>query len=276
MAKCVANFQAGDLKKLRTGRAHPSLATRKVDYDGSDRCRLHCRARARWSSRPGRVQPIEKAIFKSDLGLTPMTHRHRHPRADAGLTPPRHHPRCCATMPKGRRAQRAARCHERHQGGAQGELISQDDESVPRPRCRACRQARGRHRDAAGCQGRGHAGVRRQARPSFPATSASPWMATVAGRPLAAARARPVTRAGRAPVHPGVQRARHRGSRCSPLERDRRGRRPRSAASWDCSWMLWTPRSPELHQRNVRMRFIVMAHFRAPEARLRSAQQRPC
>ena len=36
MAKCVATFQA-DLKKLRTGRAHPSLVEHlKVDYYGSD------------------------------------------------------------------------------------------------------------------------------------------------------------------------------------------------------------------------------------------------
>ena len=34
MAKCVQNFQA-DLKKLRTGRAHPSLVEHlKVDYYG--------------------------------------------------------------------------------------------------------------------------------------------------------------------------------------------------------------------------------------------------
>jgi hypothetical protein len=36
MQKCVVNFQA-DLKKLRTGRAHPSLVEHlKVDYYGSD------------------------------------------------------------------------------------------------------------------------------------------------------------------------------------------------------------------------------------------------
>ena len=36
MGKCVENFQA-DLKKLRTGRAHPSLIENmKVDYYGTD------------------------------------------------------------------------------------------------------------------------------------------------------------------------------------------------------------------------------------------------
>ena len=36
MTKCVHNFQA-ELKKLRTGRAHPSLVEHlKVDYYGSE------------------------------------------------------------------------------------------------------------------------------------------------------------------------------------------------------------------------------------------------
>ncbi|TLZ16244.1 MAG: ribosome recycling factor, partial [Gammaproteobacteria bacterium] len=36
MSKCVQTFQA-DLKKLRTGRAHPSLVEHlKVDYYGSE------------------------------------------------------------------------------------------------------------------------------------------------------------------------------------------------------------------------------------------------
>ena len=81
MAKCVANFQA-DLKKLRTGRAHPSLIEHlKVDYYGSD---VPLQQVASITVEEGRtlvispwektvVQAIEKAIFKSDLGLTPMT-----------------------------------------------------------------------------------------------------------------------------------------------------------------------------------------------------------
>ena len=81
MAKCVQTFQ-GDLKKLRTGRAHPSLIEHlKVDYYGSD---VPLQQVASITVEEGRtlvispwektiVQAIEKAIFKSDLGLTPMT-----------------------------------------------------------------------------------------------------------------------------------------------------------------------------------------------------------
>src|SRR5262252_11139363 len=81
MQKCVHNFQA-DLKKLRTGRAHPSLIEHlKVDYYGSD---VPLQQVASITVEEGRtlvispwektiVQAIEKAIFKSDLGLTPMT-----------------------------------------------------------------------------------------------------------------------------------------------------------------------------------------------------------
>ena len=81
MAKCVQNFQA-DLKKLRTGRAHPSLIEHlKVDYYGSE---VPLQQVATIAVEEGRtlvispwektvVQAIEKAIFKSDLGLTPQT-----------------------------------------------------------------------------------------------------------------------------------------------------------------------------------------------------------
>jgi ribosome recycling factor len=81
MAKCVQNFQS-DLKKLRTGRAHPSLIEHlKVDYYGSE---TPLQQVANIAVEDGRtlvvspweksmVQPIEKAIYKSDLGLTPMT-----------------------------------------------------------------------------------------------------------------------------------------------------------------------------------------------------------
>ena len=81
MTKCVQNFQA-DLKKLRTGRAHPSLIEHlKVEYYGSD---VPLQQVASIAVEDGRtlvvspwektmVQPIEKAIHKSDLGLTPMT-----------------------------------------------------------------------------------------------------------------------------------------------------------------------------------------------------------
>ncbi|HEY1491407.1 MAG TPA: ribosome recycling factor [Steroidobacteraceae bacterium] len=81
MGKCVATFQA-DLRKLRTGRAHPSLVEHlKVDYYGSE---VPLQQVANIAVEDGRtlvispweksvVQAIEKAIFKSDLGLTPMT-----------------------------------------------------------------------------------------------------------------------------------------------------------------------------------------------------------
>lgn len=81
MQKCVASFQA-DLKKMRTGRAHPSLVEHmKVDYYGTE---TPLNQLANISIEDARtltitpwdkaaVQAIEKAIFKSDLGLTPMT-----------------------------------------------------------------------------------------------------------------------------------------------------------------------------------------------------------
>src|SRR5579871_3246501 len=81
MTKCVHTFQA-DLKKLRTGRAHPSLIEHlRVDYYGSE---TPLQQVANIAVEDGRtlvvspweksmVQPIEKAIYKSDLGLTPMT-----------------------------------------------------------------------------------------------------------------------------------------------------------------------------------------------------------
>lgn len=81
MQKCVVAFQA-DLKKLRTGRAHPSLIEHlKVDYYGSD---VPLQQVANVSVEDARtlvvspwektmVQAIEKAIYKSELGLTPNT-----------------------------------------------------------------------------------------------------------------------------------------------------------------------------------------------------------
>jgi ribosome recycling factor len=81
MGKCVLQFHA-DLKKMRTGRAHPSLVENlKVDYYGSE-MPLNQVANitvedARtlvitpWDK--GAVQAVEKTIYKSDLGLTPNT-----------------------------------------------------------------------------------------------------------------------------------------------------------------------------------------------------------
>src|SRR5882757_6202347 len=81
MTKCVQTFQA-DLKKMRTGRAHPSLIEHlKVDYYGSE---SPLQQIASINVEDGRtlvvspwektmVQAIEKAVHKSDLGLNPMT-----------------------------------------------------------------------------------------------------------------------------------------------------------------------------------------------------------
>jgi ribosome recycling factor len=81
MTKCVQTFQA-DMKKLRTGRAHPSLIEHlKVDYYGNDTPLNQVANIAVEDSRTlvvspwekTMVQAIEKAIHKSDLGLNPMT-----------------------------------------------------------------------------------------------------------------------------------------------------------------------------------------------------------
>src|SRR5580765_1612739 len=81
MHKCVQSFQT-DLKKMRTGRAHPSLVEHlKVDYYGAE---VPLQQVANIAVEDARtltispwektmVGPIEKAIHKSDLGLTPMT-----------------------------------------------------------------------------------------------------------------------------------------------------------------------------------------------------------
>ena len=81
MHKCVQVFQA-DLKKMRTGRAHPSLVDHlKVDYYGNDVplqqvATINVEDARTLTISPwekSMVGPIEKAIHKSDLGLTPMT-----------------------------------------------------------------------------------------------------------------------------------------------------------------------------------------------------------
>ena len=81
MQKCVQVFQA-DLKKMRTGRAHPSLVEHlKVDYYGSEAPLQQVASISVEDARTltispwekTMVGPIEKAIHKSDLGLTPMT-----------------------------------------------------------------------------------------------------------------------------------------------------------------------------------------------------------
>src|ERR1700680_4828156 len=81
MQKCVSAFR-DQLKKLRTGRAHTSLIEHiKVDYYGSEMPLNQVANIATEDARTLTVTPwekamvpiIEKAIFKSDLGLTPNT-----------------------------------------------------------------------------------------------------------------------------------------------------------------------------------------------------------
>jgi len=81
MQKCVLALK-NEFKKMRTGRAHPALVDHlKVDYYGTDTPLSQC---ARITVEDARtlvitpfdksmVQPIEKAIMKSDLGLMPNT-----------------------------------------------------------------------------------------------------------------------------------------------------------------------------------------------------------
>lgn len=81
MQKCVAAFR-NELKKLRTGRAHPSLLEHiRVEYYGNE---VPLNQAANIALEDARtitvtpwektmVQAIEKAIMKSDLGLMPNT-----------------------------------------------------------------------------------------------------------------------------------------------------------------------------------------------------------
>src|SRR6201994_3683550 len=81
MQKCVVAFKE-QLKKMRTGRAHTSLIEHiKVDYYGSEMPLNQVANVATEDARTltvtpwekSMVQVIEKAIYKSDLGLTPNT-----------------------------------------------------------------------------------------------------------------------------------------------------------------------------------------------------------
>ena len=81
MQTCIQTFQ-GDLKKLRTGRAHPSLVENlKIDFYGSETPLSQVANIAIEDARTIVITPwdkntvsaVEKAIHKSDLHLTPMT-----------------------------------------------------------------------------------------------------------------------------------------------------------------------------------------------------------
>jgi ribosome recycling factor len=81
MQKCVVAYR-NELKKLRTGRAHPSLLEHvRVEYYGNDVPLNQVANIALEDSRTITVTPweknmvgaVEKAIMKSDLGLMPNT-----------------------------------------------------------------------------------------------------------------------------------------------------------------------------------------------------------
>lgn len=81
MQKCVLSLR-NELKRLRTGRAHPGLLEHlRVDYYGSEVPLQQVANVAAEDARTltitpwekGMVQVIEKAIMKSDLGLMPAT-----------------------------------------------------------------------------------------------------------------------------------------------------------------------------------------------------------
>src|SRR6476620_5785807 len=81
MGKCVVAYR-NELKKLRTGRASTALLEHiRVDYYGSELPQQQVANVAVEDSRTLTVVPwekqmvpvIEKAIMKSDLGLTPAT-----------------------------------------------------------------------------------------------------------------------------------------------------------------------------------------------------------
>lgn len=81
MQKCVVAFR-NELKRLRTGRAHPSLLEHiRVDYYGTETPLNQVANIALEDARTITVTPwektmvaaIEKAIMKSDLGLMPNT-----------------------------------------------------------------------------------------------------------------------------------------------------------------------------------------------------------
>jgi ribosome recycling factor len=72
MGKCVENFQA-DLKKLRTGRAHPSLIENlKVDYYGTDTPLKQVANISVEDARTLVVSPWEKSMVQA-IGLNPIS-----------------------------------------------------------------------------------------------------------------------------------------------------------------------------------------------------------
>ncbi len=134
MEKCVTAFR-NDLKKLRTGRAQPSLVEHlKVEYYGNEVPLMQVANINVEDARTLAVTPwdrnmvpvIEKAIIKSDLGLTPATAGQVIRIPLPALTEERRREltkvvTCGSRERARRRAQRAPRRHERAQGDAEEE-----------------------------------------------------------------------------------------------------------------------------------------------------------
>ncbi len=209
MQKCIQSFQM-DLKKLRTGRAHPSLIEGlKVDAYGSD---TPLSQLANIAVEEGRtlvvtpwdrtmVGPIEKAIHKSDLHLTPNTAGTVIRIPLPPLTEERRRDILKVVRGDAENAKVSVRNVRRDAiAGREGSAEGKDDLAGRRAAWRgrdpeADRQGRGRHRPAAGGQGkRNPAGLTRTPAWRHRVTSRSSWTATAAGRRRAGCRARPATR----------------------------------------------------------------------------------
>ena len=133
MAKCVAAYR-NELKRLRTGRASTSLVDHiRVDYYGAESPLQQVANVAVEDARTITIVPydkqmvsvIEKAIMKSDLGITPNTAgnviRVPLPRADRGAPPRPDQGRQARGRERARRdPQRAPRRDAGPQGNAQG------------------------------------------------------------------------------------------------------------------------------------------------------------
>jgi ribosome recycling factor len=155
MQKCVSTFR-DQLKKLRTGRAHTSLIEHiKVDYYGTEMPLNQVANVATEDARTLTVTPwekamvpiIEKAIFKSDLGLTPNTAGTLIRISMPALTEERRRDitkvvRSGSGGGARRRAQRAPRGHDRAEGNAQGEADRSGRRSA---RARGCQKLTDKH-----------------------------------------------------------------------------------------------------------------------------------
>src|SRR5450432_1756827 len=159
MQKCVSAFR-DQLKKMRTGRAHTSLIEHiKVYYYGSEMPLNQVANIATEDARTLTVSPwekamvpiIEKAIYKSDLGLTPNSAGTLIRINMPALTEERRRDitKVVRSEAEGARfgAQRAPRSDDRIEGNAQGKTHRAGRRPArPRGRPKAYRQARGGNR----------------------------------------------------------------------------------------------------------------------------------